>query len=145
VGARVFAAAGQTRQTPDIRTLDLDIAARWRTFAGSEHIPYLGVAAHLSWIAQHRELVPRLYRCYRDAARWVAANPAAAAAIISSGSPADIRAIERLIEDNKRLGMDVVPAGKLRREIEAVYRAGGSLGYLQTLPAASTIYGEDME
>jgi ABC-type nitrate/sulfonate/bicarbonate transport system substrate-binding protein len=68
------------------RTLDLDIAVRWRSFAGSERIPYLGVAAHLSWIAQHRELVPRLYRCYRDAARWVAANPAAAAAIISSAA-----------------------------------------------------------
>jgi NitT/TauT family transport system substrate-binding protein len=130
---------------PDIRTLDLDIVARWREFAGSEHIPYLGVAAHQGWIERHHELVPRLYRTYRDAAQWVAANPAAAAEIISGGSSADIQAIEHLIEDNQRLGMHVLPAGKLRREIEAVYRAGESLDYLKTPPAASTIYGEDME
>jgi ABC-type nitrate/sulfonate/bicarbonate transport system substrate-binding protein len=130
---------------PDIRTLDLDIAGRWRAFAGSEHIPYLGVAAHRGWIERHRELVPRLYRAYRDAADWVAANPAAAAEIISSGSAADIAAIEHLIRDNQRLGMHVLPAGKLRREIAAVYGAGQSVGFLTAPPAAATIYAEDME
>jgi hypothetical protein len=94
---------------PDIRILDLDIAARWRSFAGSERISYLGVAAHLSWIAQHRELVPRLYRRYRDAARWCGQSRCRRRDHFQR-RPADIRAIERLIEDNKRLGMDVVPA-----------------------------------
>lgn len=131
---------------PDIRTLDLDIAGQWRAFAGSDHIPYLGVAAQTSWIADHKELVPRLYRTYRDAAAWASANPASASLLIAAkGSDEERRAIEQLIRDNRRLGMNVAPAGKLANEIDAVYRAGLSLGYLNTMPSHATIYDGAME
>lgn len=131
---------------PDVRTIDLDIAGQWRAFAGSEHIPYLGVAAQTAWVKQHKELVPRLYRTYRDAAAWTSANPAAAAAIIAGKSTdAEKKAIEQLIRDNRRLGMDVAPAGKLANEINAVYRAGMSLGYFKTMPSATTIYEGEMD
>lgn len=131
---------------PSIHTLDLDISNQWRKFAGSDHIPYLGVAAHQSWIESHRDLVPRLYKAYDAAARWVAANPAAAAPLIAkSKGEADRKAIEELVRDNTRLGMDVAPASRLKSEIEAVYRAGLSLGFLGKMPAASTIYDGKMD
>src|SRR4051812_33282870 len=46
---------------PSLRTLDLEIAAKWTAFAGSRNIPYLGVAAHIGWIDKHRDTVPKLY------------------------------------------------------------------------------------
>lgn len=131
---------------PGMRTLDLHIAPEWRKFAGSTHVPYLGVAAHLGWIAQHRALLPKLYRTYQEAAQWVAAHPDAAAPLIApKASAADLKAIAGLIRDNSRLGMDVAPAGKLKTEIEAVYRAGQSLGYLKSAPSAATIYSGPMD
>jgi ABC-type nitrate/sulfonate/bicarbonate transport system substrate-binding protein len=126
---------------PDIRTLPLDIAGPWHKFAGSDHSPYLGLAAHRDWLAQHRDLVPLLYRTYRQAAQWVFANPAAAAPLIApKADAAGLKAIEALVRDNRRLGMNVTPAGKLKPEIEAVYRAGMSLGLLKTMPDPATIY-----
>ena len=131
---------------PDIRTLDLDIVKQWQGFAGSDHIPYLGVAAHQSWIEQHRRLIPALYRTYKAAAEWVAANPAAAAPIISgNANAADNKAIEQLIADNRRLGMNVTPAAKLRTEINAVYRAGMAVEFLKTAPAETSIGGEGID
>ena len=131
---------------PGLRTLDLHIASEWKKFAGGTHIPYLGVAAHLDWAQQHPDLVAKLYRTYHAAAAWVSAHPAAAAPLIApKASPADLKAIAKLIENNQRLGMDVAPAGQQKKEIEAVYRAGMSLGYLNKEPSAATIYNGKME
>jgi hypothetical protein len=41
--------------------------------------------------------------------------------------------------------MNVAPAAKLKTEIEAVYRAGMSLGFLKSAPAASSIGGEGID
>lgn len=131
---------------PSMRTIGLHIDQQWEKFAGSTHIPYLGVAAHLDWIAQHKALVPKLYETYRAAAAWVSAHPDAAAPLIApKASAADLKAIASLIRDNRRLGMDVAPAAKLKSEIEAVYRAGESLGYLKKAPNATTIYSGSMD
>ncbi|HUC62263.1 MAG TPA: ABC transporter substrate-binding protein [Alphaproteobacteria bacterium] len=130
---------------PDIRTLHLDIAAEWKKFTGSPHSPYLGVAAHQAWIAQHRTLIAPLYRTYLAAARWVAAHPDEAAPLIApKADAAGLKAIANLVRDNTRLGMNVSPAGTLEKEIDAVYRAGVSIGYLQRMPSASTVYGGKM-
>jgi NitT/TauT family transport system substrate-binding protein len=132
---------------PQIRTLDLDIAGQWRAAGGGEHIPYLGVAAHTDWLEKHPDLALQLYRTYQAAAKWVSANPAAAAKIIAgvNASGDDRIAIEQLIQDNRRLGMYVSPAAKLKDGINAVYRAGMSIGFLGKMPDPSTIYGKDLE
>ena len=131
---------------PTLRTLDLDMANQWRAFAGGDKIPYLGVAAHLHWVEKNKALVPALYRAYQQAAEWVAANPAAAARLVAPKSEGqDLAAVEQLIKDNSRLGMNVRSAGVLRREIEAVYRAGQSIGYLPKPPSAASIYAERLE
>src|SRR5205085_920430 len=106
---------------PSVRTLDLDIKRQWHQFAGTETIPYLGVAAHEAWIAKNRKLIEPLLRTYRNAADWVRKNPGAAAdAILPKGSAADRLAIRQLIEHNDRLGLNVALAGSIRKEIEAV-------------------------
>ncbi|HEY5216145.1 MAG TPA: ABC transporter substrate-binding protein, partial [Pseudolabrys sp.] len=126
-------------QKPALRTLDLDIQKQWRAFAGGDKIPYLGVAAHTDWIEKNKAMVPALYRTYKQAAEWVAANPAAAAKLISPKADAPALAVlEQLIRDNVRLGMNVRPAGELRKEIEAVYRAGQSIGFLPKAPSAAS-------
>ncbi len=131
---------------PQMRTLPLDIAAQWRAYAGSDRSPYLGLAAHRGWIAEHEALIPRLYRSYRAAAQWVFAHPEAAAALIApKADAAGQKAVAELVRDNSRLGLDVAPAAALKREIQAVFRAGMSEGLLKTMPGAATIYDGAME
>lgn len=126
---------------PDIRTLDLPLDATWKAFTGRIVQPYLGVAAHQSWIDEHKDLVPRLYAAYRDAAAWVVANPDTAAAIIGAKSSApEQAALAGLIRANDRLRLNVRPAATLSGDIEAVYRAGIEIGFLSRMPGMSTIY-----
>jgi NitT/TauT family transport system substrate-binding protein len=121
---------------PEIRTLDFDIAGQWRAAGGGAHIPYLGVAAHQEWVAKHGDLVQPLYRTYAAAAAWVTQHPVEAAAIIvGSGDAADRAALQKLIEDNQRLGMNLASAGALTKDVKLVYRAGMSLGPLGAMPS----------
>ena len=125
----------------DVRTLDLQIDKHWQAMAGSRNIPYLGVAAHASWIEQNRTLVPKLFAAYKAAADWVAANPDEAPKLIAPrGSPDDHKALADLIKANDRLGMNVRWAGDVRKEIGQVYAAGRSTGFLPSDPNQATIY-----
>jgi ABC-type nitrate/sulfonate/bicarbonate transport system substrate-binding protein len=126
---------------PGLRTLDLDIAARWQAFAGSRNIPYLGVAAHISWIEQHRELVPKLFATYKAAAEWLVAHPDEAAKLISpKGTAEDQRAVADLIRANNRLGLNIRWASDVRSDIERVYAAGRATGFLPSDPATTSVY-----
>ena len=131
---------------PDIHAIDLNIAKVWRAYTGGSVIPYLGVAAHQEWIDSHRALIPGLYRAYKQAAAWVAANPAAAAPLIATlKDEAERQAITALIQDNSRLALNIQPAGKIEKEIEATYRAGIDVGLFKDMPPASSIYSGGME
>jgi ABC-type nitrate/sulfonate/bicarbonate transport system substrate-binding protein len=126
---------------PEVRDLDQRAAASWKTFGGGDFIPYLGVAAHTDWIEQNPALVARLYATYRQAAEWITQNPDEAAPLIAPKStPEDQKAVATLIRANDRLGMHVAPAAGMRREIEAVYRAGQDVGYFPKAPSAESIY-----
>jgi len=126
---------------PSLRTLDLQIAAKWTAFAGSRNIPYLGVAAHIDWIEKNRGTVPKLYAAYKAAAEWTVANPDEAAKLISPrGSAEDQKAVADLIRSNERLGLNVRWASDVRKEIEAVYAAGKSIGFLGSDPAKTSVY-----
>jgi NitT/TauT family transport system substrate-binding protein len=131
---------------PQIHTIDLDIAKVWRAFAGGGEIPYLGVAGHQEWIDAHRDLIPGLYRAYKQAADWVTANPAAAAPLVATlKDDAQRQAITALMRDDSRLALDIKPAGKIAKEIEAAYRAGIDVGLFKDMPPASSIYSGEME
>ena len=126
---------------PSLRTLDLEIGKYWQAFAGSRTIPYLGVAAHVSWIEQHRDLVPKLFETYKAAAAWLVAHPDEAAKLISpKGSADDQQAIADLIKANDRLGLNIRWAADVRSDIERVYAAGRSTGFLPADPARSSVY-----
>jgi len=126
---------------PEIRTIDLKIADSWKKFTGSNSIPYLGVAAHVAWAEKNRNLIPKLFAAYKEAAEWVAANPEAASKLIlPKGTPDDQKAIAALIRHNDRLGMNVRWASDLRKEINSVYAAGKSIAFLPADPSPTTIY-----
>ena len=74
---------------PEIRALDTSITTTWKSFAGGERIPYLGVAAHSDWIEQNQALIPKLYATYREAGEFIAKNPEEAAALIAPKSTLD--------------------------------------------------------
>jgi NitT/TauT family transport system substrate-binding protein len=128
---------------PDIRTLDPMIETTWKGFAGGSRIPYLGVGAHADWADQHPSLVAKLYATYKAAADWIASNPDAAAPLVAPGASAeDVKAMASLIRSNERLAMSLAPANDIRKEIEAVYKAGIDVGYFPAQPSSATIYGK---
>ncbi|HEY0236863.1 MAG TPA: ABC transporter substrate-binding protein [Afipia sp.] len=127
---------------PGIRTLDLNIEGAWMKSTGTQDIPYLGVAAHLAWAEAHKDLIPKLYAAYKEAADWVVAHPDEAAKLImSKGGDDDRSAIAQLIRANDRLRINLRPASELSKEIGHVYQAGKEIMFLPSDPAPSTIYG----
>ena len=125
----------------EMRTIDIGIAESWKKFTGSRNIPYLGVAAHVDWAEKHRDLIPKLYAAYQEAAEWVTAHPDEASKLIApKGTPDDQKAIAELIRANDRLGMNVKWASDVAKEINSVYAAGKSIAFLPSDPATSTIY-----
>ncbi len=87
-----------------------------------------------------------LYRAYKQAADWVAANPAAAAPLVATlKDDAQRQAIIALMRDNSRLALDIKPAGKIAKAIQATYRAGMDVGLFKDMPPDSTIYNGEME
>src|SRR3974377_870692 len=68
---------------PDIRVLDTDMTATWKSFAGGDRIPYLGLAAHDDWIALNEPLIPKLYATYKEAGDLIASHTDDAAAPIA--------------------------------------------------------------
>jgi NitT/TauT family transport system substrate-binding protein len=125
-----------------IRTLDDGTEATWKAFSGGgSRIPYLGVAAHQDWIEQNKALIPRLYKAYEQAAKWLTANPDEAAKLISPKStPEDQAALAASIRANNRLGLALSSAAEVSKEIDAVYRAGVDSTFLPQLPSPSSIY-----
>jgi ABC-type nitrate/sulfonate/bicarbonate transport system substrate-binding protein len=131
---------------PDIRILDSGMTKTWKSFAGGERIPYLGVAAHSDWIEANQALIPKLYATYKDAGEFIAKNPEEAAALIAPKSTSEDRAaLVSLIKANDRLGMSVVPAGEVAKQIDAVYKAGVDVGYFKAMPSNDTIYEKPMK
>jgi NitT/TauT family transport system substrate-binding protein len=126
---------------PGIRTLDDGTQATWKAFSGGSRIPYLGVAAHQDWIAQNKALIPRIYKTYAQAAQWLTANPDEAAKLVTpKATPADQAALAASIRANERLALSLASAAEVRKEIEAVYRAGMDSNFLSRMPSDSSIY-----
>jgi ABC-type nitrate/sulfonate/bicarbonate transport system substrate-binding protein len=126
---------------PDIRTLDSGIEKTWKAFAGGSRIPYLGVGAHAEWADQNPALVAKLYATYKAAADWIVKNPDEAAPLVAPGANADdVKAMASLIRSNERLAISLAGANEVRKEIEAVYKAGIDVGYFPTMPSSGSIY-----
>jgi NitT/TauT family transport system substrate-binding protein len=131
---------------PGIRTLDLQIAQTWKTFAGGSRIPYLGVGAHADWAEQNPATVAKLYATYTAAAEWIAKNPDEAAPLVAGGKATadDLKAMATLIRSNERLAMSLAGAAEISKEIEAVYMAGVDVGYFSARPSLATVYDKPL-
>lgn len=131
---------------PAIHMLDLSMDKTWKGFAGGNEIPYLGVAAHTDWIEQNPALVQKLYATYKAAGAYIAQHPEESAGIIApKASAADKAALVSLIKSNDRLGMNVVGAAAIAKQIDAVYKAGIDVGYLKKMPSNDTIYAKPLK
>ena len=131
---------------PDIRMLDLSMDKTWKGFAGGTQIPYLGIAAHTDWIEQNPALVQKLYATYKAAGEYIVKHPEESAALIAPKSPPpDQAALVSLIKSNDRLGMNVVGAQAITKQIEGVYKAGIDVGYLKKMPSNDTIYNKPLK
>ena len=131
---------------PDIRMLDTNMSKTWKSFAGGERIPYLGLAAHSDWIEANQALIPKLYATYKKAGEYITKHPEESAKLIAPKStPADLEALVSLIKSNERLGMNVIGANEVHKQIEAVYKAGIDVGYLKTQPSNDTIYAKPLK
>jgi hypothetical protein len=60
-------------------------------------------------------------------------------------TPDDQKAIASLIRADNRLGISLAGATEIRKEIEAVYKAGVELGYLSKMPSAESIYDKPVQ
>lgn len=128
-------------QVPDLIDLDLGLE-NWEDRFGFSDIPYLGVAAHRSWIEEHEDLIPDLQAVYEDAAEWALANPEEAAEIIAATMEgADAAPIADLLANNDRLGLNVQSAADIADAIRAVFEAGVETGYFEEVPSDDAIYG----
>ncbi len=131
---------------PSIRTIDLNIAKTWQAFAGGGTIPYLGVGAHSDWADANPDKVQKLYTIYKAAVEWVQKNPDAAAPLLAKGAPPEeLTAVAAMIRSNERLAMKIGGASAIKKEIEAVYKAGMEINYLPSMPSGSSIYDKPLK
>jgi ABC-type nitrate/sulfonate/bicarbonate transport system substrate-binding protein len=126
---------------PEIRTLDLKIPETWKKFTGGTAIPYLGVAAHTSWVEKNQHVIPKLFNAYKDAAEWTLANPdEASAIIIDKATPDAQNGVAQLIRANERLGMKVQWPSEAQKDMLSIYKVGVDVGLMSSDPGAQTLY-----
>lgn len=117
----------------------IDYAQDWAQISGVKQNPYLGVAAHDSWIEQNRALVPQLYATFTAAAEWVEQNPDAASRIVAKAFETDEKAMLAVIESG-RLGLNVMPYSEMLPDLKKVFEAGMMTSYLTAMPSDDLVY-----
>ena len=103
-------------------------------------LPYLGVDAHEEWIKANPDLVQKIYNAFKDAEKWIWANQAEAAKIIGKKCKIPVEAIADLLKNKDRLGLNVVPAHQIEKEIFKVFEMSKWEGHIKTLPDRGVIY-----
>jgi ABC-type nitrate/sulfonate/bicarbonate transport system substrate-binding protein len=130
---------------PSIRTIDLGIAKTWKEFGGGT-VPYLGVGAHADWADANPATVQKLYTIYKAAFEWVQKYPDEAAPLLAKGAPPEeLKAVAAMIKSNERLAMKLTKANEVRKDIEAVFKAGMEINYLPSMPSAASIYDTPLQ
>ena len=131
---------------PSIRTIDLNIEKTWKDFNGGGTIPYLGVGAHADWADANPDKVQKLYTIYKAAVEWVQKNPDEAAPLLAKGAPPEeLKAVAAMIKSNERLAMKLTKAGEIKKDIQAVYKAGMEINYLPSMPSDASIYDKPLK
>jgi len=129
----------------DLNTRE-DIEKAWKDFNGGGTIPYLGVGAHSDWADANPDKVQKLYTIYKAAVEWVQKNPDEAAPLLAKGAPPEeLKAVAAMIKSNERLAMKLTKAGEIKKDIQAVYKAGMEINYLPSMPSDGSIYDKPLK
>lgn len=120
----------------------LDVVGVIARHTGQSKIPYVGIAAHKSWVEDNGDLIPKLFATYAAAAAFINDNPEEAAEIISEASDGNLTqdVLVDLIRSG-RMGMDVYWVSDVLSAAKATFEAAMSIEYLNQMPADSIVYG----
>ena len=131
---------------PVLQSATTAVEAAWKDFAGGGTIPYLGVGAHSEWADANPDKVQKLYTIYKLAVEWVQKNPDEAAPLLAKGAPPEeLKAVAAMIKSNERLAMKLTKAGEIKKDIQAVYKAGMDTSYLPSMPSDASIYDKPLK
>ena len=98
--------------------------------------PISASARTADWADANPDKVQKLYTIYKLAVEWVQKNPDEAAPLLAKGAPPEeLKAVAAMIKSNERLAMKLTKAGEIRKDIEAVYKAGMEINYLPSMPS----------
>lgn len=117
----------------------IEYVHQWDAIHGRPQRGYLTVTAHEDWIAGNRELIPRIYKAFKDMAAWLPGHYEQAAGMIADATGIPPGAILMALMAN-RYPADVVPAANIKESIQAIFRAGVESGYMKSLPDEGIIY-----
>ena len=88
----------------------------------------------------------KLYTIYKAAVEWVQKNPDEAAPLLAKGAPPEeLKAVAAMIKSNERLAMKLTKAGEIKKDIQAVYKAGMEINYLPSMPSDASIYDKPLK
>ena len=119
----------------------LDVVGVISRSTGHSKFPYVGVAAHRSWVDVNADLVPKLFETYSMAAAFIDGNPEEAAEIISEASERRLttEVLVALIRSG-RMGMDVYWVSDALPAARATFEAAMDIEYLEGMPSDSIVY-----
>ncbi|MEE9255609.1 MAG: ABC transporter substrate-binding protein, partial [bacterium] len=111
----------------------------WPALTGRKVIPYIGVAAHESWIVKNKSTIRKLFAAYKDAESYLNKNPDDAARIIAEGFNLPKEVIGNVIAKG-RLRIRVGWANDMADDFAAVWKAGREAGVLKGIPDSNILY-----
>ncbi len=113
--------------------------ALWKQLTGLSALPFLGVAAHKSWLAKNKDQAQALYTAYKQASLWATANPSDAAKTIADATKLNARALEEAITSG-RLGLNVQPAVNGKDTVLAALQLAMQARQVEKVPAAAAFF-----
>ena len=114
--------------------------ALWKQLTGlSSPLPFLGVAAHKSWVAKNKDQAQALYIAYKQAAAWAMANASDAAKMIAEATKLNARALEEALKSG-RLGLNVQPAVNGKDTVLAALQLAMHAKQVEKVPAAESFF-----
>lgn len=117
----------------------IEYVHQWDAIHGRPQRGNLTVTAQEDWIANNRDLIPKIYKAFKDMAAWLPSHYEQATAMIAEATGILPGAILMALMAN-RYPVDVVPAANIKESIQAIFRAGVESGYMKSLPDEGIIY-----
>ena len=146
LGTGLHADAG--RRSPASARIDLNIAKTWKAFSKAAHAFRISASPRMPigpmrTRTRCRSSTPSTRRRRSGSPK----NPDEAAPLIlpKSRRPRSMQAARRHDPSNDRLGDEARRRGEIRKDIQAVYKAGMDINYLPSMPSDASIYDKPLK